>query len=137
MTAKKPKKDLQKKGRKSKKNAEAIRKIEEIAALDGNIKDMASYADVSESAIYKWIENDPELKERIGRLRRRAVLKARHRAIQGIEESYHNAMDYLKRKEPKEFGDKMEVEGMTFSPRIVTFGEDDPLRIAMEKDTKK
>lgn len=89
-------------------DAEVVRKIEEIAALDGTIEEMALFVGVHRSTVYRWIEESKELKDRIETLRNRPVLLARRRAVEGITESYQNAMDYLKRKRRDEMGDQPE-----------------------------
>jgi len=64
-----------------------IRKLMQILAMDGTIKEACYYAKISVSTYYKWIENNykwienkPELKEEFDRLRNRlrkkSVLKA-------------------------------------------------------------
>ncbi len=80
-------------------------KIEEVAALDGSVYEMAYYCDVSHQTIYNWFEEDPKLFERVERLRERPILKARQTVVKRLDESYQNAVDYLKRKKKHEFGD--------------------------------
>ena len=121
----KPKKK-NKGGRKTLKTPETIRKIEEVAALDGTIEEMAFYADINPDTIYDWMKKDPKFSERIKQLRNRPVLKARKRAIEGVDESYQNAMDYLKRKRKAEFGENNPLEGVNINPTYVIYGEGDP-----------
>lgn len=98
-------------GRPSKMTDEVIRKIEEVAALDGSVAEMAYYADVHIDTIYAYMAQNIEFSERIKKLREKPVLAARQRAVKGATESYGNAMDYLKRKKRWEFGDSMEHTG--------------------------
>ena len=88
---------------------DVIRKIEEVAALDGTVEEMAYYADLNADTIYSWLKEKPEFSERINKLRQRPVLKARQTINKRMEESYANAVDYLKRKKKKEFGDNVDV----------------------------
>lgn len=97
-------------GRPTKKTEEVIRKIEEVAALDGSVEEMAFYAGVHVDSVYTWLKEDKEFSDRIKALRMRPILKARQTAVKKIEESYQNAMDYLKRKKKLEFGDSATVE---------------------------
>ena len=88
---------------------DVIRKIEEVAALDGTVEEMAYYADLNADTIYSWLKEKPEFSERINKLRQRPVLKARQTVNKRMEESYVNAMDYLKRKKKLEFGDSTDI----------------------------
>lgn len=97
-------------GRKTVKTSEVIRKIEEIAALDGSVEEMASYADIHMSTIYKWMEEDPELKERIFRLRQKPVLKARRTFVSALDDP-DKAIEYLERKRKEEFSKRKELTG--------------------------
>ena len=98
-------------GRPSKMTEEVIRKIEEVAALDGSVAEMAYYADCHVDTIYAYMAGNKEFSERIKKLREKPVLAARQRAVKGATESYSNAMDYLKRKKKLEFGDSIEHTG--------------------------
>ena len=89
---------------------DVIRKIEEVAALDGSVEEMAFYAGIEKGTLYKKLESDKDFFYKIDRLRQRPILAARQRVILGITESYQNAMDFLKRKRRKEFGDRQEID---------------------------
>lgn len=98
-----------KKGRPTKMTPEVIRKIEEVAALDGSVAEMAYYADVHVDTIYAYMAENKAFSERIAKLREKPVLMARQRVIKGVNESYSNAIDYLKRKKRLEFGDNIDL----------------------------
>jgi len=87
-----------------------IRKLMQIFAMDGTIKEACYYAKISVSTYYKWIENKPELKEEFDRLREKPVLKARQEVIKGLDNDKHFSLSYLKSKRPAEFGDTLKVE---------------------------
>lgn len=110
----------------SKLTKEVIVKLEEVAALDGSVEEMAYYCDVSRQTIYQWLKDNPKLSDKIERLRQRPILKARQTAIKGVGESYTNAMDYLKRKKKLEFGDNIDVtsDGKPLSIKIVNTIDD-------------
>lgn len=115
-------------GRPTKMNDEVRKKMEEVAALDGTIEEMAYYCDVSRQTIYEWLKEDKVLSDRIERLRQRPVLLARQTINKRLTESYSNAVDYLKRKRSKEFGDKQDItsNGESIQPILVKFiGDDD------------
>lgn len=97
------------KGSNSKLTPENRVKLEQAAAIDASVEEMAYYCDVSRQTIYNWLENDKELFDKIERLRNKPVLTARQTVAKGVAESYSNAMDYLKRKKKKEFGDNMDL----------------------------
>lgn len=84
-------------------------KMEYIAALDGSVEEMAFYCDVARQTIYNWLEADKDFLDRIERLRQRPILAARKRVVEGVEESYANAVDYLKKKRKKEFTDSLDL----------------------------
>ena len=93
----------------TKKTVEVIKKLEEVAALDGTVEEMAFYAGVHRDTVYLWLKEDDVLSDRIKELRERPVLKARQTVNKRMEESYVNAMDYLKRKKKLEFGDSTDI----------------------------
>jgi predicted DNA-binding protein YlxM (UPF0122 family) len=84
-------------------------KIEEVAALDGTVEEMAYYCDVSRQTIYNWFSADPAFFDKVQRLRERPILLARQTINKKMGESYNNAIDYLKRKKRLEFGDNIDV----------------------------
>lgn len=96
-------------------------KIQEVAALDGSVEEMAYYCDVSRQTIYNWLEEDKVLFDKVERLRARPVLKARQTVNEKMTESYTNAADYLKRKKRKEFGDNVDMtsEGKALPTPII------------------
>ena len=86
-------------------------KIEQVAALDGSVEEMAYYCDVSRQTIYNWFEKYPELFDKVERLRAKPILKARQTVNEKMGESYANAMDYLKRKRKDEYSERSELTG--------------------------
>jgi len=115
-------------GRPTKDTPEVRAKIEEAAALDASVEEIAFWANISRETYYEILKKDPVFSDRIDKLRQKPILAARQRAIKGATESYSNAMDYLKRKKKLEFGDKVDVtsNGETIQPVLVKFiGDDD------------
>ncbi len=78
-------------------------KIEEVAALDGTIEEMAYYVGVSKQSIYNWFKRDPEFFGRVEALRQRPVLAARTEIVKGIKGDKDFSLRYLERKRPSEF----------------------------------
>lgn len=89
---------------------EVRRKIEEVAALDGTVEEMAYYAGVHRSTLYRWMKENPDLRDRIEELRERPILAARQEIVRGIEGDKDFALRYIERKRPKEFGASHKVE---------------------------
>ena len=87
---------------------ETIRKLEEGAALDCDVDEMCALANISRDTYYRWIKENPKLSDRLDKLRQEPFLKARRTIVEGLS-SYNNAMDYMKRKKKKEFGDNIDV----------------------------
>lgn len=94
----------------TKKSEEIIHKLEEAFSIDASIGEACFYAGIAVQTYYNWIKNDPKLLERLNELRNKPVLLARQRIVKGVNESYSNAMDYLSRKRPQEFGNKQKLE---------------------------
>ncbi len=88
-----------------------LQKIEEAAAMDCTMPEIALYAGVSQSSIYNWMESDPKLKARLEELRATPFLKARRTVMDSLSEA-KDAQWYLERKNKKEFAQKGELEGL-------------------------
>ena len=110
---------------KSKLTPEMKSKIEEVAALDGTVEEMAYYCDVSRQSIYNYLEEDKELFDKVERLRQRPILLARQTINKKMTESYSNAMDYVKRKKRQEFGDNIDMtsDGKPLTVQIVNYAD--------------
>jgi len=64
-------------GRPTEKTPEVIRKIEEAAAMDCSMEEIAFFANIHRATLYRWIKEDKELKDRIDELKQTPFLKAR------------------------------------------------------------
>ncbi len=106
------KKRRNKPGRKTLKTEEVVRKIEEVAALDGSVEEMAYYAGIHPDTIYGWMEKDKTFSDKIKALRERPVLKARQTIIKALD-TPQSAQWYLERKKKAEFSEKVEIEQTT------------------------
>lgn len=89
---------------------EAIRKIEEVAALDGSVAEMAFYANVHVDTVYAHLKENKEFSDRISALRERPVLLARQTVVKSISSDPDIALKYLERKRRKEFATRVEQE---------------------------
>lgn len=102
-------------GRPTKMTEEVIRKIEEVAALDGSVKEMAHYAGVHHDTIYAYMAENKEFSDRIASLRERPVLKARQTIVKSLDNPQH-AQWYLQRKRKTEFAERKELTGADGEP---------------------
>ena len=93
---------------KQKQTLETLGKLDEAFAIDASVEEACFYANIDPSTYYEWVKQNPELSHRFTRLRNKPVLLARQTVVKKINESYSNAMDYLKRKKKVEFGDNAE-----------------------------
>ena len=100
---------VNKDGKYTKLTDDTIRLLEEAFAIDCPITEACLFADISTPTYYAWIKDNPELEKRFNELRERPFLKARKTIMKGIGENYNNAMDYMKRKKKKEFGDNIDL----------------------------
>jgi len=86
-----------------------VRKLEEAFAIDASVSEACFFANISRDTYYRWVKENQELSDRFEALRNKPILKARKAVVDKLDESYQNAMDYLKRKRKKEFGDNLDV----------------------------
>ncbi len=89
---------------------EALKKLEEVFAIDGTVQEACFYADITPTTYYNWLEKKPELVERFEALRNRPVLKARQTVVQSLN-TPAGAQWYLQRKRKTEFSERTEVTG--------------------------
>lgn len=101
---------------------EAIRKIEEVAALDGSVAEMAYYAGIHPDSIYAKLKEDAVFSDRIRALRERPVLKARQTLVNSLGLPQH-AQWYMARKKKLEFSERQEVTGADGTPVQVQLSE--------------
>lgn len=97
-------------GRPTVKSDEINRKIEEAAALGSSIDEIAFYAGIHRATLYRWMEEDEELKDRIHELQNKPILKARQTLVKALDQPQH-AQWYLERKRKAEFSPRQEVTG--------------------------
>lgn len=101
---------------------EILRKIEEVAALDGSVEEMAYYAGIHRATLYRWLNDNEELRDRIDELRERPILKARQTIVGALDQPDH-AFRYLERKRAKEFMPQSKINhggGVTLTPGQIT-----------------
>ena len=97
-------------GRPTVKTDEIVAKIEEAAAFGASIEEIAFYADIHRSTLYRWMEEDVHLKDRIEELQERPILAARQSVVKAFPDNPDIAMKYLERKKRSEFAVKIEQD---------------------------
>jgi hypothetical protein len=115
---------------------EAIRKIEEVAALDGSVEEMAYYAGVHVDSVYTWLKANKEFSDRIKALRERPILKARQTVVKSLE-TPEGARWYLARKKKKEFAERIETDITTKGEKIILSAKDQALMDEFEGKLKE
>jgi hypothetical protein len=95
-------------GRPTKLTPETIKKLEEVFAMDGTVKEACFYAGISTQTYYTFVKNEPEFLDRFNALRESPVLKARKAIFDNLDKP-QCAQWYLSRKRKEEFTDKEEV----------------------------
>jgi predicted DNA-binding protein YlxM (UPF0122 family) len=115
-------------GRPTEKTPEVIRKIEEAAAMDCSMEEIAFFANIHRATLYRWIKEDKELKDRIEGLKQTPFLKARQTILKSISENPQYAFEYMKRKKKDEFSDRQELtgkDGGELKINIIDYGKGD------------
>lgn len=112
MTKRKPKSQHLPRGPKSKLTPTVRLKIEQAAAMDCNYDEIALYAGVSRATFYRWLDENPDLRDQVEQLRNYPMLKARETIVNSLDDS-KNAQWYTERKRKDEFATKTQVEQTT------------------------
>lgn len=101
------------------------RKIEEAAALDASMEEIAFYAGIHRSTLYEWVAQDKELSNRIQELREQPILKARRTIINALNDPNYS-FKYLERKRRKEFGTNIDVttDGQPLQINVIKYDGD-------------
>lgn len=122
-------------GRPTVRNEEINRKIEEAAALGSSIEEIAFYINVWRSTLYRWMAEDPELKDRIEELQEKPILKARQTIIKSLDNP-DDARWYLEKKKKREFGNSVDI---TSGGEKITPSSPEAIKIAekYEEELKK
>jgi predicted DNA-binding protein YlxM (UPF0122 family) len=90
---------------------DVVKKLEEAFSIDCTVSEACFYAGITRQTYYNHVKEGSKLFDRFEALREKPVLMARQRVVKGINESYQNAMDYLKRKKKLEFSERQELTG--------------------------
>jgi len=105
-TQKKKKKNPKKVGRKlfdGKDEKIVIQKLETAFALGSTVLEAIFHADISKTAYYEYVKDNPTFLDRIEVIRAKPTLQARMEVIKGLSENPEFALKYLERKAKSEF----------------------------------
>lgn len=91
-------------------NAETKDKLEEVFALGGTDEEACLFADISIRCLYDYQKKNPEFLHRKNLLKKKPILDIRRVLIQKAKESYENAIDFMERRNAKEFRKVSEPE---------------------------
>lgn len=137
-------------GRPSEKTPETVKKLEEAFAMDCDVTEACSYANISRVTYYDWIKHDLELANRFEDLRQRPFLKARQSIVNGLSEPEF-ALKYMERKKKAEFAlrteltgkdgnpieQKVQIDDAKFEAIITKYAEKRDKRTGEDSDTKQ
>lgn len=108
--------------RPTKMTPEIRNKLEDAAALDASLEEMAYYAGIHRMTLYRWLKDDKELSDRVQELREKPVLRARQTINKALDDPNYS-FRYLERKRAKEFMPAAKIEhtgSVAFSPTNIT-----------------
>ena len=110
MAKEKIKKKIGRKWFDGKDEAKVISEIKYIWGIGGTDTEAASYADISNASLSRYIDAHPELAEIRNRLQEKPFIYARQTIVKAIKENPQAAFEYMKRKKKDEFGDSQKIE---------------------------
>jgi hypothetical protein len=87
-----------------------LAKLEEATAIDASVEECLFYADISKDSYYRYLEANPDFRERLLKLREKPVMLARKTIVSRLNEPEH-AKWYIERKAKKEFSSRSELTG--------------------------
>jgi len=100
-------------------------KLEEGYLIDASYEELALLCGVTTQTLRNWRKEHKDYFAELETLRETPVLDARRAVVEKAKESYPNAMDYLKRKKKKEFGDTQSIEITTPKPLLDVLYDND------------
>lgn len=96
-------------GRPTKLTAEVVRKLEHAAAHQFSISETCFYAGIVRDTYYRWIEEFPELSDRLEELRQQPFVTARE-TIVGKLKDVNVAFKFMEKVKPEEFADTFKMQ---------------------------
>jgi hypothetical protein len=90
-------------------NPEKLVNLEHAFAIGCTDKEAIGFAGISETQLYYYERLNPEFKSKKEMLKETVILKAKEAVHREVGKNYQNAIDYLKRKRRKEYGDSIDM----------------------------
>lgn len=103
-------------GRIGKLSEEVVTKLEQAFAIGANVSQACYHAGIARQTYYRWIEENPELNDRINDIKERLPLKALQNIAARIETPNAVTGDIglskwlLERRNPNEFGETLKLD---------------------------
>ena len=126
---------------------DTVQKLKDAFSIDATIEEACLYARISKQTFYNWKDDNADLFDEMEALRLTPTLAMRQAAVKLGTGSYSTSMDYLTRKRPDEFGNriktehsgKIETDGVPLSPaaRAVATEYEEKLRQAIVEGGQK
>lgn len=78
--------------------------------IDASVEECCAYAGITYNQYQYFYEQHPQFSIVKSLLNQMPFLKARNKIVKDIDESFQNAMDYMKRKRKQEFSERQEID---------------------------
>ena len=91
---------------------DVLAKLEEAYAIGATDIEACCFADISTTALSRYLEKNKKFRARRTLLKQRPILAARNEVVKGIKGDKEFAFRYLSRKRPGEFGLKKFVRNL-------------------------
>ncbi|MBI5732612.1 hypothetical protein HY967_01480 [Candidatus Jorgensenbacteria bacterium] len=121
--------------RQTKLTEECVRKLEEAASVQADVKQRCFYAGISRDTYYRWIKENPDLSDRLDDLYEKLPLKAREniaRRISGESTLGDIGLSkWLLERTQKDLTPKLELSGQI--DQLGINKEDDQLRLELKE----
>lgn len=96
-------------GRQSKLTPELVTKLEECAAVQASVAETCFYAGIARQTYYRWMDENPELSDRMADLRQKPFLRARQTIISRLDD-VNTAFRFMEKIKPDEFADTLKMQ---------------------------
>lgn len=89
---------------------DVLSKLRTAWDVGGTDVEACAHADISVSALHRYMDDHPEIREERNKRKEKPVLKARMSVYNKLDEDGKLAMDYLKNKKSDEFNTKQNID---------------------------
>lgn len=88
---------------------EVVSKLEYAFVYDSTVEQACLYAGISTKTYYRFVEKEPDFRDRIAELREASILVLRQTVLSEAVEDADKALKYLERKRKREFSLRTEI----------------------------